>query len=127
MRDSASRRAESDSRRQSQRVTRDTPSDSIVFHPVSSQSGQATRDPSTDFNYVNLLQPFPTYLLSTFHFRLFTFSIGRVPYKIRRRRLDECRAQSLLPVVDAAHELTLHVFHELVHLALHLLDLAAHV
>src|SRR5438105_7411582 len=47
--------------------------------------------------------------------------------EIGRRRFDERRGQALLPVVDAAGELALDVFHEFVHFVLHLLDLAAHV
>ena len=53
--------------------------------------------------------------------------LGRMTNKIRWRRLDHRGRQPRFPIVDAAHELTLHVVHELVHLALHLLDLAAHV
>jgi hypothetical protein len=42
MRDSAISRADCVSRTQSHRITRETPSVSIVFHPVSSQIGQGT-------------------------------------------------------------------------------------
>ena len=52
--------------------------------------------------------------------RLLTNEIGR-------RGLYERRGEPLLPIVDAARHLALHVFHELVHFALHLLDLAAHI
>jgi hypothetical protein len=44
MRDSAISRADCVSRTQSQRITRETPSVSIVFHPVSSHRGQGTRN-----------------------------------------------------------------------------------
>ena len=54
-------------------------------------------------------------------------SASRVLHEIGRRRLHERGGQPLLPVVDAARELALDVLHELVDLALHLLDLAAHV
>src|SRR5437762_14192232 len=47
--------------------------------------------------------------------------------EIGRRRFHQRGRQPLLPVVDAAHHLALDVRHELVHLALHLLDLAPHV
>src|SRR5207302_6696623 len=47
--------------------------------------------------------------------------------EIRGGRLDERGAQPLFPVVDAARELVLDVFHEFVHLTLHLLNLPAHV
>src|SRR5262245_32600409 len=53
--------------------------------------------------------------------------LGRMPNQIGGRRLDERRVDPLLPVVDAARELTLHVVHEFVDLVLHLLDLPPHV
>ena len=43
------------------------------------------------------------------------------------RRLHQRRAKPLLPVVEPAGELTFDILHELVHLALHLLHLPAHV
>src|SRR5687767_1441704 len=55
------------------------------------------------------------------------FRRRRVPYEVGRRRLDERGGEPRLPVVDAARKLPLDVVHELVDLALHLLDLAAHV
>src|SRR5262249_43175748 len=50
-----------------------------------------------------------------------------MPDEIGWRRLDERGREALLPIVDAARHLALHVLHELVDLVLHLLDLAAHV
>src|SRR6185503_9842066 len=43
------------------------------------------------------------------------------------RGLDQRRRQPRFPIVDAARELTLDIIHELVDLALHLLDLPPHV
>src|SRR6266849_3570565 len=63
-------------------------------------------------------------LALTFRFRVVAF--GRSD-QIGGRRLDERRTEPLLPVVDAADHLALHVFHEVVDLMLHQLDLAAHV
>ena len=54
-------------------------------------------------------------------------ALVRVPDEIGRSGLDESRAQALFPVVDAARELAFDVIHELVDLALHLLDLPPHV
>ena len=47
--------------------------------------------------------------------------------EIGRRRFHERRAQTLLPVADAARELAFHVVDELVDLELHRFNLAAHV
>src|SRR5580704_6479567 len=54
-------------------------------------------------------------LVLTFRFR--GVAVGRSD-QIRGRRLDERGAEPLLPVVDAADHLALHVFHEVVDLVL---------
>src|SRR5688572_30605436 len=55
------------------------------------------------------------------------FGRRRMAHEIRWRRFDHRGREPRLPVVDAARQFTLHIVHELVDFALHLLDLAAHV
>jgi hypothetical protein len=53
--------------------------------------------------------------------------VRRAPDEIGRRGLDERSAEALLPIIDATRHLALDVVHELIHLTLHLFDLAPQV
>ena len=51
----------------------------------------------------------------------------RGAYQIGRRRFHERGTETLFPIIDAAREFTLHIFHEFVDLALHLFHFSTHV
>jgi len=59
-----------------------------------------------------------------------SFCDGRVGFRahqISRRGFDECSTEPLFPIIDAARELMLHIFHEFVDFALHLFHFSTHV
>ena len=51
----------------------------------------------------------------------------RGAYQIGWRCFHECSTETLFPIVDAARQFALHIFHEFIDLALHLFHFSTHV
>src|SRR5258705_3539863 len=76
---------------QSQRVTRETPSTSIVFHPVSSQIGQGTADGNRSGGSERTRPPLTIKVRSPY-FEVLTFGLS-ASCRGRARRLRRTRSR----------------------------------